>query len=79
MMRIQRIWAIATNTVREAVRNKLLYTLLFFAVFVIAVAVLIATLSYVEGERIIQDVGLAAIRLFSQCGLIPAVDPKGAV
>jgi len=65
MMRIQRIWAIATNTVREAVRNKLLYTLLFFAVFVIAVAVLIATLSYVEGERIIQDVGLAAIRLFS--------------
>jgi Cu-processing system permease protein len=65
MMRLQHIWPIATNTVREAIRNKLLYTLLFFAVIVIAIAVLIASLSYVEGQRIIQDVGLAAIRLFS--------------
>lgn len=60
-----RIAAIAENTVREAVRNKLLYTLLFFAVVVIGCAVLVASLSYVEGNRIIQDVGLAAIRLFS--------------
>ncbi len=60
-----RISAIAGNTVREAVRNKLLYTLLFFAVAVIGCAVLVASLSYVEGNRIIQDVGLAAIRLFS--------------
>lgn len=65
MMRIQHVWPIATNTVREAIRNKLLYTLVFFAVIVIAIAVLIASLSYVEGQRIIQDVGLAAIRLFS--------------
>jgi ABC-type transport system involved in multi-copper enzyme maturation permease subunit len=60
-----RISAIATNTVREAIRNKLLYTLLFFAVAVIGCAVLVASLSYVEGDRIIQDVGLASIRLFS--------------
>ncbi len=60
-----RIWAIAANTVREAVRNKLLYTLLFFAIAVIGAAVLVASLSYVEGERIIQDVGLASIRFFS--------------
>ncbi len=59
-----RIWAIATNTVREAIRNKLLYTLLFFAVGMIGSAVLIASLSYVEGERIIQDIGLSSIRLF---------------
>jgi len=65
MMRLQRIWAIGTNTVREAIRNKLLYSLLFFAITVIAFAVLIASLSYVESERIIQDVGFAAIRLFS--------------
>lgn len=60
-----RIWTIASNTVREAVRNKLLYTLLFFGVAVIGCAVLVASLSYVEGGRIIQDVGLAAIRIFS--------------
>jgi Cu-processing system permease protein len=64
-MHPRKIWPIATNTVREAIRNKLLYTLLFFAVIVIAIAVLIASLSYVEGQRIIQDVGIAAIRLFS--------------
>jgi len=64
-MKLLRIWTIAANTVLEAIRNKLLYTLLFFAVGVITTAVLIASLSYVEGDRIIQDIGLAAIRLFS--------------
>ena len=59
------IWTIATNTVREAVRNKLLYILLFFAVALILAGVFLSTLSYVESERILQDIGLAAIRLFS--------------
>jgi ABC-type transport system involved in multi-copper enzyme maturation permease subunit len=58
------IWAIATNTVREAIRSKVLYTLLFFAVGLIGAGVLIATLSYIERERILQDLGLGAIRLF---------------
>jgi len=64
-MSLARIWTIALNTVREAIRNKLLYTLLFFAVFIIATGVLLATLSYAESERILQDFGFAAIRLFS--------------
>lgn len=59
------IWAIATNTVRESVRNKILYALLFFAVLMIGSGVIVGALSYVESERILQDVGLAAIRLFS--------------
>lgn len=59
-----RIAAIAGNTVREAVRSKLLYTLLFFAVVLIGTGVLLSMLSYVERERIVQDVGLAAIRFF---------------
>ena len=59
-----RIWTIAHNTLREAVRNKVLYALVFFAVLLIGVGVLLSTLSYVEQERIIQDVGLSAIRLF---------------
>ncbi|MAJ61348.1 MAG: hypothetical protein CBC48_16205 [bacterium TMED88] len=65
MIRMRHVWPIATNTVREAIRNKVLYALLFFAVGVIGVAVVIASLSYVEGQRIIQDIGLASIRLFS--------------
>ena len=58
------IWAIACNTARESVRSKLLYGLLFFAVLLIGSGAIIATLSYVEGERILQDIGLGAIRLF---------------
>jgi ABC-type transport system involved in multi-copper enzyme maturation permease subunit len=59
-----RIWTIATNTVREAIRNKLLYILLFFAVGLILAGVFLSSLSYVESQRILQDIGLAAIRLF---------------
>lgn len=58
------IWAIAINTVRESIRNKILYALLFFAVLMIGSGVVVGSLSYVERERILQDVGLAAIRLF---------------
>ncbi len=64
-MMLHRIGTIAHNTIREAIRNKLLYTLLFFAIALIGTGVLVSTLSYVEGERILQDVGLAAIRLMS--------------
>jgi ABC-type transport system involved in multi-copper enzyme maturation permease subunit len=60
-----RIATVATNTVREAIRNRVLYTLLFFAILLIGTGVVVSTLSYTERGRIIQDVGLAAIRLFS--------------
>ena len=58
------IWAIAQNTLREAVRNKVLFGLLFFALLMIASGVIVSALSYVENARILQDVGLAAIRFF---------------
>jgi Cu-processing system permease protein len=56
--------AIAENTVRDAVRSRVLYALVFFAVIMIGTSTLLATLSYVERERILQDVGLGAIRFF---------------
>jgi ABC-type transport system involved in multi-copper enzyme maturation permease subunit len=65
MSSLGRIWTIAMNTLREAVRNKLLYALLFFGVILILVGVVLSALSYVESERILQDFGFAAIRLFS--------------
>lgn len=58
------IWAIGVNTVRESVRNKILYVLLFFAILMIGAGVIVSTLSYVESARILQDIGLGAIRLF---------------
>ena len=64
-MMLHRIGTLAHNTIREAIRDRLLYTLLFFAIALIGTGVLVSNLSYVEGERILQDVGLAAIRLMS--------------
>ena len=62
---IVRIWAIAGNTAREAIRNKLLYTFLFFALAMMLFGVVLATISYVERERMMQDFAFASIRLFS--------------
>jgi ABC-type transport system involved in multi-copper enzyme maturation permease subunit len=59
-----RIHALATNTFREAIRNKLLYTLLGFGFLMIASGVLLSTLSYVEVDEILQDMGMSAIRFF---------------
>jgi len=64
MRTLDQIWAIAQNTLREAVRNKVLFGLLFFALLMIVSGVIVSSLSYVENARILQDVGLAAIRLF---------------
>ena len=65
MKALGRISAIATNTLREAIRNRVLYTLLFFALALIGTGVLLSSLSYVESDRILQDVGFAAIRVFA--------------
>lgn len=62
--RLRAISTIASNTLREAVRSKVLYILLFFALVLIGTSFLLATLSYVERERILQDVALGSIRLF---------------
>jgi Cu-processing system permease protein len=65
MKSLVRIHALAVNTFREALRNKLLYTLLGFGILMIGSGVLLATLSYVEVDEILQDMGMGAIRFFS--------------
>jgi len=67
---MNRIRAIAWNTFREAVRNKILYSLLFFAVLLILSALAIGNLTLHEEIRTIRDVGLFGIDLF---GVIIAI------
>ena len=62
---ITRVFTIAWNTGREAVRSKLLYTLFFFALVLIFASLILANISYVERNRILQDIGMASIRFFS--------------
>jgi Cu-processing system permease protein len=60
-----RIYAIAINTFREAVRDKVLYGVLGFACAVLFFTLAIAELSVHEQARVVADVGLASISLFA--------------
>src|ERR1700709_1855284 len=59
------ILAIARNTFREAARNKVLYSLLFFAILLIVSAMALGELSLNEEARMTRDLGLFGIDLFS--------------
>jgi ABC-type transport system involved in multi-copper enzyme maturation permease subunit len=59
-----RMWAIALNTFREAVRNKVLAILVMFAVALMAFSLVLGQLSLHEEIRIIKDLGLAGISIF---------------
>ncbi|MCX7919184.1 MAG: hypothetical protein N3A72_06170 [bacterium] len=61
---LKRISAIAVNTFREAIRNKILYILLVFAMVLILFSVILAILSIGQEQKIIKDVGLSAILFF---------------
>jgi ABC-type transport system involved in multi-copper enzyme maturation permease subunit len=61
---VTRIAALALNTFREAIRNKVLYILLFFGVGVIASALALGQMSLHEESRITRDVGLGGMLLF---------------
>lgn len=57
--------AIALNTFREAIRDRVLYLLLVFALILIAVSRLLSLLTVGEESKIIKDVGLSAISIFA--------------
>jgi ABC-type transport system involved in multi-copper enzyme maturation permease subunit len=61
---MMKIWAIALNTFREALRDKVLYSLLFFSVLMIGFAVILDHLTVGERTKIIKDFGLASLSLF---------------
>jgi ABC-type transport system involved in multi-copper enzyme maturation permease subunit len=58
------IQTIAHNTFKEAVRDRILYLLLFFAALSIIVSRILALLTVGDRVKIIKDVGLASISLF---------------
>jgi ABC-type transport system involved in multi-copper enzyme maturation permease subunit len=61
---MSRIVALALNTFREAIRNRVLYVLLMFGVALIASALALGQVSLHEEARVSRDVGLAGIALF---------------
>jgi ABC-type transport system involved in multi-copper enzyme maturation permease subunit len=59
-----RTLAIALNTGREALRNRLLYSILLFAVLVVAVAALFGSVSIGEPMKFVKDFSLMSVSLF---------------
>ena len=62
---MQKIWAIATNTFREAIRDRILYGFLFFAICLILFTLVLGQLSFNEEIRATVDIGMAGISLFA--------------
>ena len=61
---MSRIAAVAANTFRETVRERVLYNLVFFAMLMTLAGLLLGQLSIRQDEKIIKDIGLASIDLF---------------
>ena len=61
---MRKIWAIAENTFREAIRDRILYLLLAFALLFMGSAQVLSLLTVGGEEKIIKDLGLDSISLF---------------
>ena len=64
------IVAIALNTFREAIRDRILYLILAFALALIAISHFVSMLTVGSEVKIVKDLGLSAISIF---GLLTAV------
>jgi ABC-type transport system involved in multi-copper enzyme maturation permease subunit len=58
---MKNIWTVASNTFREAVRDRVLYNLVFFALLMIGAAILVGQISIGIEQSVIVSLGLAAI------------------
>ncbi len=62
---MSKILQLAGNTFRETIRDRVLNVALLFALAMIAAGILLGTLSIGEDQKIVKDLGLAAIEFFS--------------
>ena len=67
---IGRLWAIALNTFREAIRNKVLYGIIAVVVMANLFALVLGQLSLHQEARVARDVGLFSVSLF---GVLTAI------
>lgn len=62
---MQKIYLIATNTFREIIRDKILYTIFIFAVLMILSAKAVGTISMKQEAKLTVDFGFAMIEIFN--------------
>ena len=61
---MSRLLAVAANTFRETVRERVLYNLVFFAILMTLSGLLLGQLSIRQDAKVLKDIGLAAMDLF---------------
>jgi ABC-type transport system involved in multi-copper enzyme maturation permease subunit len=64
MVSVPTVARIAANVFKESVRDKVLYSIVLFAMIVIAASLLLGQLTAGQEVKIIKDLGLSAISLF---------------
>lgn len=62
---MHKIYLVATNTFREIIRDKILYTIFIFAILLILSSQLFGTIAMQAQEKITVDFGLAMIEIFN--------------
>lgn len=67
---LARTWVVARNVFREVIRDRILYLIAFYAVIMVAAAVLLPYVSANTQDKILLDVGTAAIGIL---GLLIAI------
>ncbi|MGH7900931.1 MAG: ABC transporter permease [Thermodesulfobacteriota bacterium] len=60
---MKRIWTVANNTFREAIRDRVLYSLILFAILMILSSLVLAGISAEQYNKIVKDLGLTVISL----------------
>ena len=61
---MNKIFAIALNTFRESIRDRVYYSLLIFAVLMLGFSMVLGNLTLGDPVKIVKDFGLGAISLF---------------
>ena len=58
------LWALATNTFREAVRDRVLYSILFFAVGVLALSLVVEDITIGDQAKVVRSVAQGSVDVF---------------
>lgn len=61
---IVRVWAIARNTFRENIRDRILYNLILFGLIMILSSLVLGQLTLGNENKVLLDLGLSAISVF---------------
>lgn len=61
---MRQLFAIAANTFRESIRDRILYSLVFFALFVLLMSLGVKEITIGDQAKVVRSVALGSIRIF---------------